>query len=160
MVGVDVTLRRSRGSSVVPPSSTDGARDFLLARLNANGGVQRTRVYGTAGDQSVSSVAFADDLGEVIVAGRFNAAFELAPVSPAGDDIFVARLGSSGTPVWQRNFGGANDDEVGSVAIRGSYLYLTGALAGSAPFPVETFVGPVTLDPAGGSDVLLMRLVP
>lgn len=115
--------------------------------------------FGDALDQQGSSIA-TDTMGNVLVAGFVGGSIDFgSPSGPlpsaGGDDIFVAKLGPSGTPVWIRLFGNASDQQANGIATdaMGNVL-VTGTVAGSVT------IGPTLLTSAGSDDIFLAKLDP
>jgi hypothetical protein len=69
-----------------------------------------------------------------------------------GDNPFVIKLDSSGSPVWAKSFGGG-DSNGGGIAVDASgNSYTTGFFAGTMT------VGSTTLTAVGGRDIFIIKL--
>jgi hypothetical protein len=120
-----------------------------------------SKVFGDASDQSGLAVA-RDATGNVFVVGAFSGtlSFGALTLTSAGlSDIFVAKLGPTGTPLWARSFGDSKNQSARGVAVdaAGNVIF-TGQFVGSVNFGGTAFtsVGPnfddvflVKLDAAG-----------
>ncbi len=90
--------------------------------------VSRTVQFGTVRDDTPAGIAL-DSSGNVYVAGSTKGSFDVA--NQGGSDIFLAKYDRSGIPSWVRQFGTANEDIAGGVAVDSSgNIYVTGATAG------------------------------
>ena len=93
--------------------------------------------FGDANDQHPTAVAV-DSQGNVIVAGYFEgeAAFGTTPlVSTGGRDAFLVKFNASGTHLWSRRFGDADDQIATGVAVDPTdNIVLVGDFSGSIDF--------------------------
>ena len=139
------------------PLVSAGSLDIFIAKLDANGGHAWSYRFGDAAAQLGLGVAV-DAGGNAAITGRFKGAadFGLGPlVSAGGDDVFVAKLAPSGSPLWSQRYGemlGQNGRDVAFDAA--GYVLITGWMSGTADFGSGPLLG------AGGTDVLLARLAP
>ncbi len=85
-----------------------GDADFLVLRLDEDGGVAWEKAYGGPRFDTALSVIQVSD-GDFIAAGNTNS-------FGAGDyDFWVLRLDESGSVVWDKTFGGPNFEELRSL---------------------------------------------
>src|SRR5439155_24873698 len=79
-----------------------------------------------------------DTAGNVVVTGRFGNWLNFGTgwiPHTSGNDIFLAKFTSAGTPVWVKTFGEAGDDWGAGVAVDLSgNVVITGAVGASADF--------------------------
>jgi hypothetical protein len=145
------------------PLVSVGTSDLFVARLNPAGNPIWSKAFGNPGYLAQSRSVAVDGSGNIVIAGSFTGTLDLgapALVSQGDHDIFVAKLDSTGTPLWSRAFGGPGADKAFSVAVGPSgSVAVTGAFHGLVTFgalpPVasptladsSSFV--VTLDAAG-----------
>lgn len=138
--------------------TSSGGRDVFLGRFNVfTGAVELTRQYGGGGRDEVSGLASTGS--HIIMAGMFEGTLVLggaaSPVTSAGElDVFVAKLGLDGTPVWAVRFGGAagEDRDPRVTADAAGDIYVTGRFRGRVAF------GAVDLISRGGADVFVAKL--
>src|SRR6478736_1099623 len=98
-----------------------GAADAFVRKLDVNGAVVWTRQFGTSSDDWATSIAV-DTGGNVYVAGS---------TYPTGNqssgDPYVRKFDASGSAVWAKQFGGADEDEAETVAVDASgNVYVAG----------------------------------
>jgi len=97
-----------------------GGEDAWLVRGNANGDTLWTRTFdGVLLDRAWSVEQMSD--GGSILAGQ------TASSGSGGNDFWIVRVNSSGSPLWSRTVGGANSDICYSIMQTGDGGY---ALAG------------------------------
>ncbi len=114
-----------------------------------------TQAGGTSGD-SAQEVSVLPD-GSAIVTGSFEgtATFGTTTLTSSGgsSDVFVAKVGSSGSFAWATKAGGSGLDQGTSVSVRpdGSAI-VTGRFTGPATF------GATTLPCLGGSEVFVAQV--
>jgi hypothetical protein len=157
-----------------------GLEDVFIAKTDSSGNFLWAKSAGGTASDIGTSIAV-DNSGNSYITGKFNG---LASFGEAGlvssqadtqgapsDDVFVAKLSSSGTFLWVRKAGGMQVDQGNSIAVDASgNAYLTGAIGfGTASFGstsltheslVEVFIAKVDASGnflwarrAGGSDV-------
>jgi hypothetical protein len=124
------------GGYIVAGSTTSfhvvGA-DVWVLKLSSTGGVMWQKTYGGSGDDQACSIQQTAD-GGYTVAGITNSfgvvsahtrALKLdsyspsppnhPPPPPMGFDVWVLKLDSTGSVVWQKTYGGTSDDEANCV---------------------------------------------
>jgi hypothetical protein len=87
--------------------SETNSGDLWIMKLNANGTVswQKTHSLGDDYEVTVKSLIPATD-GGYIVAGTFD----YCPDGCVGSDIWIVKINDNGSIVWQKPYGGANDE--------------------------------------------------
>ena len=125
----------------VPVNDPQGGMDVFVTKLNSSGIRQWYTFVGSVENQLVRSMAV-DGSGNVYVVGRSDGSWG-SPVDPyAGeDDAFVAKLNTSGGPLWHTFLGSAGEDDAAmGVAVDGSdNVYISGS-GGDWGTPINPFV--------------------
>lgn len=86
----------------------EGGADFLLIKTDASGNIAWARTFGgEAGEQAFAVCQTSD--GGFVVAGHGPAP------GLSSEDALVVRTDASGNPLWSKNYGGSNWDELTSV---------------------------------------------
>jgi hypothetical protein len=111
--------------------------EIFVEKLGPDGTVLwATRMGGTSWDESYSMAL--DGSGNTYVTGYFQgtATFGTTTLTSSGNqDIFVAKLNSSGVVQWAKRMGGVGDDEGKGIALDGSgNTYVTGRFSDVASF--------------------------
>ena len=111
-----------------------GGYDGFVVKLNAAGGFEWAQRAGGSGFDQITALAARGTT--VYAAGNFEGSgfgFGAARLVAAGaQDGFVAKLldvGGAGEVVWAQRLGGSGNEEVRSLALSGSSVYVTGAFA-------------------------------
>jgi len=142
-----------------------GAGDLFVAKLSAADGKPLwSKSYGDAGASALLATTrqvTADAGGNVILAGKFAGTLDFGggPLASVQEDIYLAKLNSSGAHVWSKRFGDSDNAPNTQAAngmsadIDGSIL-LTGLFQGAVDFGC----GPLTS--AGSSDGFVTRFSP
>jgi hypothetical protein len=139
------------------PLVSAGSDDVFVARINPFGTwAWAARAGGTDVDVARSVSALAD--GGAIVTGTFNgtATFGGTVLASAGfDDVFVARIGPTGTWAWAIRVGGTGPDyALGVSALGDGGAIVTGSFYGAAT------LGGTTLTSTGLHDLFVARIGP
>ncbi len=115
-----------------------GNMDFVLAKVDAEGGVQWLRGFGgSLTDRAYGVVT--DAAGNAYVTGHYeskDAVAAGATLPNAGDyDLFVAKYSAAGELLWLRTAGGAGYDYGHGIALDGKgAVVISGAVAGEVRF--------------------------
>jgi len=80
-----------------------GQADFWVLKLDAQGRIRWQKTYGGTGTEQAWSVALTDD-GEYVVAGGTTS------FGAGGADFWVLKLDADGNVLWQKTYGGKEDD--------------------------------------------------
>ena len=134
--------------------------DFFVAKYSGLDGSYRwARRFGSAGNDVYSYAIAVDNLGDVVVIGKFfgTVDFGRGPLTSAGDwDIFVAKYsGVNGTALWARRLGGAQTDNGLGVAVDShGDVVVTGNFYGVADFGGPA---PLTSADAYHADIFLAK---
>lgn len=141
-----------------PMASTDGT-DLFAAKLAADGSPLWFKTFGGSGDQESPYVAI-DDKDDVILTCAGAGDMELGGgqllVSAGNYDIFLAKLGTDGSPIWSRRYGDVDSQAPKDVAIDDSgNILLVGWFGGTLTFDDST-----PLTSAGSTDIFVAKLAP
>ena len=137
-----------------------GDTDAVIAKFSPAGQLlYSTYLGGTASDHAASLAV--DALGRAYVIGdTWSANFPLANAIQStrrgGNNVFIAKLGSAGTPLlYSTYFGGTSTENGYDIAVDGfDNIYLTGHTA-SMDFPL---VDPIQPERAGASEFFVAKL--
>jgi hypothetical protein len=80
-----------------------GDVDIWVLKLDANGGVVWQKTYGGVYDDVAYSAQQTSDGGYIVAGGR-------APADPIVNDVFLLKLDANGGVVWQKTYGGVDDE--------------------------------------------------
>jgi hypothetical protein len=130
-------------------------QDGFIVKYSSTGTHLWSRALGGTGYDEARGVDV-DASGNAIVTGWFAGSANFGGstlTSAGGNDVFVAKYGSTGAHVWSRRYGGTGADEGRAVAVdpATSEIVVTGNFAGSTSF------GGSTLTSAGSNDVFVAK---
>jgi hypothetical protein len=134
--------------------TSHGGHEIFLAKYDHHGNfLWATRAGGATNDQGRAVVTSSS--GDVYLTGHFraNGTFGETNILSAGaEDIFLAKLNSSGQWRWTSTAGGANTDEGRSVAVDADgNCYVAGIFFGSSTFGTNAVMS------RGQSDIVLAK---
>lgn len=135
-----------------------GSFDVYVAKLDPLGAYLWAHRFGGAGQHLATSIAV-DPSGNAIVTGYFSGEIQFGSIvlnSGAGsNDLFVAKLDTTGACMWAKRFGSSGDHYATSVAVdASSNVLLTGYFSGAIDF------GGGALASAGGTDAFVAKFDP
>ncbi len=117
-----------------------GGDDIFVAQFDPSGGYVWAKQYGDIDDQEVSAVAV-DACGSILATGVFGGTINFGTgtltANPVVENIFLAKIDSTGNGVWADPFAGSGADTFGSgprsVAVDGAgrpilTCYLSGSV--------------------------------
>lgn len=113
-----------------------GEPGALILMLSPERELRWAQPLHTSHHARVAAMVMAGD-GSLIVAGTFAGTMRLGQevlTSAGATDMFVARLGPGGEPMWVKRAGGAHADSAHAVATRGDLIAVAGAFGGRAEF--------------------------
>jgi hypothetical protein len=130
-----------------------GANDISLLKVNSAGTLQWSKCFGGTSSDSVYGLATDVD-GNILLTGDFSGSITFGNTtltSSGGRDAFVAKLDTSGTPLWAMKVGGTGNDTAYAVAVSPSGQILVGG-----SFSVTATFGTFSRISAGGTDGFAM----
>ena len=94
-----------------------GSDDFWVVKLNASGGIEWQRTLGGSGVESGCKILITWD-GNYLVYGNSNSDIsgEKTENSRGSRDLWLLKLDTFGTIIWQKTIGGLNDDRLGTIS--------------------------------------------
>ncbi|QHJ08321.1 SBBP repeat-containing protein [Hymenobacter busanensis] len=131
-----------------------GASDAYAVKYNPLGVPQWAQRLGGSGEETGLDL-YIDATSNVYVSGIFSGGFAFASNTYTSQnnsyDVFVAKLGPTGTPLWAQAAGGAATDYAWELAGLGSNIYVVNMVSGNATFGTTTLTG------RGGTDVYVSK---
>jgi uncharacterized delta-60 repeat protein len=118
-----------------------GGFDIWVWKLDASGSVAWQKTFGGNKDDTAYSVRQTSDGGYIIAGGA-------TPAGSIFNDVFLLKLDASGSMVWGKTYGGANNDVAFSVQQTSDGGYI---IAGkNSPNPITSNMWVLKLDSNGG----------
>ncbi|MBU0486466.1 MAG: T9SS type A sorting domain-containing protein [Bacteroidetes bacterium] len=122
---------------------SQGMDDYWLLKLSAGGTLQWAKCFGGSGDDQANGLCTDTD-GGFVMSGLTNSSdgqvtgFHTGMWSP---DIWIAKVSSTGTLLWQKCFGGTDQDEAFDVFRTNSGHFLTTGFTYSNNYDVTSNYG-------------------
>ncbi|MEO6833964.1 MAG: SBBP repeat-containing protein, partial [Chitinophagaceae bacterium] len=106
------------------PNATALWKDMLLVKLNASGQIAWRKWYGTKFNDEITGLAI-DSKNNLVFTGYFSNSYlndslklgDLVLVGQGDDDIFIAKIDSSGKVFWVRDIGSKRSENAYSLAL-------------------------------------------
>jgi hypothetical protein len=144
-------------------SSTTSNDKIFVTKLNAAGNFVWAKYY-SSNDYCIGTGIAVDDTGNVYFAGMFQGGltFSFSPnpltLSSVGEeDVYIAKIDSSGTFVWAKKLGGSLGETVSGIAIDSlGNVYTSGTFRVTADFDPSTST--FNLTTVGLADVFVSKL--
>jgi hypothetical protein len=146
------------------------SKDAFILSLNNSGGFEWVKGIFGSGDQTGLSIDITND-GHLYVAGNFNgttafaSAGALNKTSNGGNDGFVGKYSQAGgNPLWVKQIGGTDDDEMISVKVdtKSSAIYIAGSFRLTVDFDPGIAVSNETSSgyvwPSNATDAYIVKL--
>ena len=109
-----------------------GNYDSFVTKFDSTGTEQWTRQAAPYANDSALALT-TDASGNVFVAGQTASEIGTGVTHAGGTDGYLTKLDSSGTHVWDKQFGGTGDDRATAVAVDGAgNIYVAGEKDGNA----------------------------
>lgn len=90
-------------------SGNHGSYDFWIMRLNSSGDLVWQKLFGGSADDKAYSVKATSDKGFIVV-GKTTSNDGDVTVNKGGEDAWLVKIDSAGNKVWQKSFGGTQND--------------------------------------------------
>ncbi len=121
-------------------SNTIGGYDYWLYKMNANGGITWDMVYGGSGFDVIKKVIPTND-GNYLLAG-YTESDDVNVIENYGlSDFWVVKVNPVGDPLWTKNYGGSDEDELFEAIQVSDGGYLFGGSSKSTDFQVSANYG-------------------
>lgn len=128
-----------------------GLLDFWVIKTDGSGNKAWDKTYGGNGDDLLTFLQQTPD-GGFILGGGSKSGISGDKSQPAnGDDYWIIKTDSAGNKVWDKTFGGSDDDGLSTMALTSDGGYI---LCGSSKSPVS---GSKTEASRGGLDFWLVK---
>ncbi len=95
-------------------SSTQGSYDFWLVKVDAKGNMVWEASYGGSGIDIAHDIAKTKDGGFVVIGSTFSGDGHISQ-SKGESDVWMIKVNSAGTLLWERSFGGSGFDAAQAV---------------------------------------------
>ncbi len=126
-----------------------GSQDVYLTKYDSAGNLQWTKLLGSAGSASATSLALNPN-GGVVVAGSTTADLGTTAVANGNTDSFVAKYDANGNQTWTTQIQTLNNNQAAAVSVDASgNVYVGGQVTG--------VIGSGQTN-AGGSDAYIAKL--
>lgn len=157
------TIFFTAGNQNIPPLTSRGGTDVLIAKFSPQGTFLWARQIGGPGNDNGTTAA-TDLAGNLTVGGAFNQTVDFDPASTedkitsAGKaDGFITRFTAMGEYLWTITYGGPDDDDVVAVCFDATYNML---VAGNfkVTMNLDALGGVSPVNSTGDSDIFLVKL--
>jgi hypothetical protein len=112
----DITMVMESGSPVLNGQFNNGVLDVWVVNVNQALNTQWSALLGGSGTDVPEAIA-RDINGNVYIAATSNSNLPDLDTNKGGKDVWVIKIAADGEIVWQRNFGGSEDDEASDIIV-------------------------------------------
>jgi len=138
--------------------STNGSNDVFVLKMNSNGNLLWSVVFGGTGNDVANAVHVSKDLGVYVTGTYASPTMTVGTVSISrvgGNDVFLVKFNTNGNFQWVRTAGGNGNDFGYSITSNSqNHVIITGSFQG----PSITFNGGIdSLSNQGSNDVFLAK---
>lgn len=128
-------------AGTLPGQTSAGVTDAFVRVYSASGVLQWTQQYGTAGNDYAKGIAVRAD-SSFVVGGMTTGTYANQATNPAGGaygyQAYIRAFSSTGTMLWDRQFGPSGDDEAFSLtSLDGQSIVVAGYTSGALPGQVH-----------------------
>ncbi|WP_460955204.1 beta strand repeat-containing protein [Spirosoma litoris] len=95
-------------------SGGHGNNDYWVVKLDAAGNLLWQKTFGGTGDDRATAITASPD-GGYVVAGYTASTNGIVTGNHGGDDYWIVKLDASGNLLWQKTFGGTQDDQANAI---------------------------------------------
>lgn len=137
--------------------ASQGSTDIALAALGQDGSHAWSKIFGGATADTPSELAVhpGDAKGEITLTGGFTGTIDFGngPMTGnGGNDVFLARIASDGSPIWSKSFGDIGEQSARAIATDASgNVLLAGAFLGNLD------LGGGALSSMGSEDIFVAK---
>lgn len=96
-----------------------GGYDYWILKLDVNGNVEWQKTFGGSGDDFARDAVLMDD-GSILITGESNSLDGDRSMSFGGTDIWLISIDADGNLLWEKSYGGTDDDAGQRIAKAGS----------------------------------------
>ncbi len=121
--------------------SADGRYDFWVLRLDAQGNVLWQKSYGGSGNEGAHEIHQTADSGFIVAGYTYS-------FSAGESDTWVLKLDGAGEIVWQKAYGGSDDEDAFSIRQTADGGYIVAGSTGPLGGVIDAWV--LKLDDLGG----------
>ncbi|MCW3465010.1 Ig-like domain-containing protein [Chitinophaga nivalis] len=113
----------SRSSNADITDGNNGAEDYWIIKIDANGNKQWNKTYGGSGADILKRVLYTEDGGYLLAGTSTSSDWDVSSGNKGGEDFWVVKTDASGNKEWEKSYGGSSYDLLTSVqSIPGGWL--------------------------------------
>lgn len=151
----DVKVTKDGGFIIVGSSDSrevgnKGKKDFYIVRIDALGTKLWEKTFGGSGNDEATSVIVLPNREGFIVGGETGSKDGDVKLNQGGLDFWVLKLNFNGELVWQKTFGGLNNDQIYSMCLtKDNNIMLAG--------PTDSNTADVSVN-KGKTDIFIVKI--
>jgi len=151
----NITMVMESSSPVLNTQFNNGLLDVWVVQVNSSLTTQWTSLLGGSGSDVPNAIA-TDNNGNIYVVATSNSNLPGLGMNKGGTDIWIIKIAPNGQTLWQKTFGGSEDDEASDIIVHpdGSVYVLGHSSSNDEDFDVNFGLNDVwvlKLDPQDGN---------
>jgi hypothetical protein len=113
-VSGDIVMAMESGSPALNGQTNNGILDVWIVKVNSALTIQWTSLLGGTGTDVPEAIA-TDINGNIYVAATSNSNLPGQDLNQGGKDLWIIKISPLGETLWQRTFGGSEDEEASDI---------------------------------------------
>lgn len=120
----DVTMAMEAGSPLLNGQTNNGILDVWIVQVNASFAINWTSLLGGTGTDVPEAIT-SDINGNIYVAATSTSNLPGLGMNHGGKDVWIIKIDATGQTLWQKNFGGSDDEESSDIVYHDDgYVYV------------------------------------
>ncbi|MHA4737072.1 T9SS type A sorting domain-containing protein [Dyadobacter sp. MSC1_007] len=143
----------SQSSASGDKSENSMGQDAWVVKLSANGSIEWENTLGGSSGESMSEIRQTTDGGYIFISDTYSGISGDKTEASRGEfDLWIVKLNTDGSKVWDRTYGGSSYEMGGSISLTSDGGYILGGTSGSG------ISGDKTQANFGSSDYWILKL--
>ncbi|MBN8703175.1 MAG: T9SS type A sorting domain-containing protein [Bacteroidetes bacterium] len=162
---LSTTVDMDPSGSTANLGSPSGTTDCFIGKYSTAGAYSNAFAIGATGGSDAGSSIVVDGSGNVYAAGTFtgsNVDFDPSGStsylsSNGNSDAYIVKYNSSGALVWAFSLGGSGADNIKTIKVSGTTVYIIGTINGTSAIDFDPSSNTNNITGAGNDDIFVAK---